>query len=190
MSKNILHIDSSGRGQESVTRQASKIIVNQLLTKLPDSLVVSRDVTHGIKFVDEEWIAANFTQENDRTNGQNTKLLLSDTLVNELQAADYIVIGAPIYNFSIPASLKAWVDMVARVGVTFKYTQNGPIGLLENKKAYIAMASGGIEIGKEYDFSSNYLKHVLGFLGITELTIIDVNKFDLLKPDQMITLAP
>ncbi|VAW42400.1 FMN-dependent NADH-azoreductase [hydrothermal vent metagenome] len=187
--KNILHIDSSGRNQGSVTRQASKIIVNQLLTKFPNSLVVSRDVADGVPFVDEQWVTANFTEKNQRTDKQNIKLSLSDALVNELQIADYIIIGAPVYNFSIPASLKAWIDMVARVAVTFKYTQNGPIGLLENKKAYITIASGGIEIGKEYDFSSSYLKHVLTFLGITDVTIIDVNKFDLSKPDQINMLS-
>ncbi len=185
MNKTILHIDSSGRNKGSVTRQVSKIIVKQLTTKFPKAAVVSRDATQGLRFVDEQWIGANFTQENERTKEQNTKLLASDELVSELQVADYIVIGSPIYNFSIPASLKAWVDMVARAGVTFKYTNDGPVGLLENKKVYIAMASGGIEIGKEYDFSSGYLKQVLGFLGIKDVTIIDSNKLDLLNTDQV-----
>ncbi|MCF6289313.1 MAG: NAD(P)H-dependent oxidoreductase [Proteobacteria bacterium] len=185
MNKSVLHIDSSGRNQESVTRQISKIIVNQLTLKFPNTVVVSRDIAHDMQFVDEQWIGASFTQADERTNEQNIKLLDSDTLINELQAADYIVIGSPIYNFSIPASFKAWIDMVARAGVTFKYTNDGPVGLLRNKKVYIAMASGGIEIGKEYDFASGYLKHVLSFLGILDVTIIDTSKFDLTKPEQM-----
>lgn len=95
-----------------------------------------------------------------------------------MQEAEIIVIGSPIYNFSIAASLKAWIDMVARVGVTFKYTSTGPVGLLQNKKVYIAVASGGVKVGSEYDFSYAYLKHVLAFIGLTDVTIVDSNAFD------------
>ena len=82
------------------------------------------------------------------------------------------MIGVPVYNFGIPASLKAWVDLVARARETFRYSENGPVGLLEGKKAYILLASGGTPVGSDVDFASNYLKFILGFLGITDVTVI------------------
>ena len=97
----------------------------------------------------------------------------NDSLVAELQAADTIVIGVAMYNFSIPASLKAWIDQIARAGVTFAYSETGPKGLLEGKKAIITIASGGTEIGSGMDFASDYLRFVLGFVGITDVTILN-----------------
>ena len=120
----------------------------------------------------ENWVAANFTDEAERSDAQKAELALSDTLVEELIAADILVIGTPIYNFGIPAALKAWIDMVARARMTFHYTANGPEGLLTGKKAYILVASGGTEIGSEIDFATGYLRHVLGFIGITDVTFI------------------
>ncbi|MFT5427258.1 MAG: FMN-dependent NADH-azoreductase [Gammaproteobacteria bacterium] len=86
--------------------------------------------------------------------------------------ADTLVIGIPIYNFSMPAGFKAWSDLGARVGETFKYTENGPVGLLEGKKAYIAVASGGTKVGSEIDFLTPWLRHYLGFIGIHEVKIV------------------
>ena len=93
-----------------------------------------------------------------------------------LLEADVLVIGAPIYNFSIPASLKAYFDLVARAGLTFKYTENRPEGLLKNKKAYIVVSSGGTEIGSDIDFAGNYIKHFLGFLGITDVEFVKLDQ--------------
>jgi FMN-dependent NADH-azoreductase len=107
-----------------------------------------------------------------RSDTQVAELAVSDALVAELEAADVIVIGAPIYNFSIPAVLKAWIDMVARAGVTFRYGEDGPEGLLNNKKAYVVMASGGVPIGSAMDFASPYLRHLLGFIGIHDVEFI------------------
>ena len=90
----------------------------------------------------------------------------------ELQAADTIVIGTPIYNFTSPASLKAWMDLVARPRVTFHYTENGPEGLLSGKKAIIAVASGGVPIGSDMDFLTPHLRHFLGFIGITDVEFV------------------
>ncbi|MBL4659420.1 MAG: NAD(P)H-dependent oxidoreductase [Alcanivoracaceae bacterium] len=188
MNENILLIDSSARDQGSMTRKMTQIIANQLLNKYSDNKVIVRNVASGLSFLDEQWVAANFTPAKDRTTAQIERLTFSDELVKELQSAKYIIIGAPIYNFSIPATLKAWVDMIARAGVTFKYTDTGPVGLLANKKVYIAIASGGVKIGTEYDFSSNYLRHIMGFIGITDVEIIDVNKFDLNHPKQIKTI--
>ena len=96
-------------------------------------------------------------------------------MVAELEAADTIVIGVPIYNFGVPAALKAWVDMVCRARRTFAYTENGPVGLLDNKKAFLVIASGGTDSGSEIDFATGYLRHVLGFIGIHDVTIVDAS---------------
>ncbi len=181
--KRILHIDSSIRQEESISRKLSKQLVNQLKDKLSISSVVEKNLAEGLTFIDEQWISANFTQQQDRTTDQEKTLETSDLLVNELEDADIIVIGAPIYNFTIPATLKTWIDKIARVGKTFKYTESGPVGLLQNKQAYIVISSGGTEIGSSYDFSSDYLKHIMGFIGISDVKIIDASKYDLLNPD-------
>jgi FMN-dependent NADH-azoreductase len=172
--KTILQIDSSGRKQGSLTRQLSEKITNLLHTE--KSNLIKRDLSDGLPFVDEAWIHANFTEPEERTEDQKQTLSQSDSLVSELMKADEIVIGAPLYNFLVPAVLKAWIDMIARARVTFKYTDKGPIGLLKDKKIYIAMASGGVPIGSALDFSSQYLKHVMSFIGITDVTIIDASQ--------------
>ncbi|MTI45469.1 FMN-dependent NADH-azoreductase [Roseibium hamelinense] len=168
----ILKIDASARKQGSVTRQLGNELVTKLLEQNPDAKILSRDVASGLPVIDEEWVGANFTPAADRSAAQKLKLALSDTLVEELKAADTIVLGVPVYNFGIPAALKSWVDQVGRAGLTFKYTENGPLGLLEGKKAYVLLASGGTKVGSEIDFASGYIKHFLGFIGITDVTVI------------------
>jgi hypothetical protein len=96
--------------------------------------------------------------------------------VAELKAADTLVIGLPIYNFGVPAALKAWVDQVARAGVTFKYSEYGPKGLLEGKRAIVAVASGGTEAGSDIDFATGYIRHVLGFIGITDVEFVTADR--------------
>ncbi|MDH3266802.1 MAG: NAD(P)H-dependent oxidoreductase, partial [Gammaproteobacteria bacterium] len=113
-----------------------------------------------------------------RDAAQREALAFSDRLVAELQHADAIVIGAPIYNFNIPAALKAWIDMIARARVTFRYTDNGPKGLLEGKKAYIVVASGGVKIGSKADFATPYLRHALAFVGITDVEFIGAEQLN------------
>ncbi len=167
----ILRIDSSARREGSVTRQLSDDVINRL-SELGPVTVKSRDVSEGLPFVDEDWVNANFTAPEDRTPAQKEKLALSDSLVAELENADTIVIGLPIYNFGIPASLKAWVDMIARARLTFKYTENGPVGLLENKKAIVLVASGGTPMGSDVDFATPYIRQALAFVGITDVTFI------------------
>jgi len=166
----ILHIDASGRETSSVSRKLS----NQIIQKISDdqSTVLYRDVSQGLPFVDEMMIGAYYTQKAERSEQQNQAIVISDAIVKELMAADTIVIGLPIYNFSMPAGFKAWSDLAARVGETFKYTENGPVGLLEGKKAYIAVASGGTKVGSEIDFLTPWLRHYLGFIGIHDVNII------------------
>ncbi|WP_339688978.1 NAD(P)H-dependent oxidoreductase [uncultured Parasphingorhabdus sp.] len=166
--RNILRIDASARKAAS----SSRALTDALIERLAPANIVARDLAVALPFVTENWVAANFTDEAERSDAQKAELALSDTLVEELIAADILVIGTPIYNFGIPAALKAWIDMVARARMTFHYTANGPEGLLTGKKAYILVASGGTEIGSEIDFATGYLRHVLGFIGITDVTFI------------------
>ncbi len=167
---NILHIDASGRGKPSVSRQLSNEIVQKISND--QSKVTYRDVSQGLSFVDEQMIGAYYTQKKERSEEQNQAIALSDTIVEELMAADTVVIGMPIYNFSMPAGFKTWSDLAARVGETFKYTENGPVGLLEGKNAYVAVASGGTKVGSEIDFLTPWLRHFLGFIGISNVEIV------------------
>ncbi|UWQ33085.1 NAD(P)H-dependent oxidoreductase [Leisingera sp. M527] len=168
MTRTILHIDSSARTDGSVSRDLSA----QITGRLGASDVIRRDLAAPLPLLDGAWIGANFTPADQRSDEQKQLLALSDSLVEELKQADTIVIGTPIYNFSVPSTLKAWIDLVARVGVTFRYEETGPVGLLEGKRAIIAVASGGTQAGSDIDFATTYLRHVLGFIGITEVEIV------------------
>jgi FMN-dependent NADH-azoreductase len=167
-STNILRIDASARKAGS----SSRALTDALMERLAPDNIVTRDLTEVLPFVTEDWVGANFTDESERTEAQRAELALSDMLVDELFAADTLLIGTPIYNFAVPAALKAWIDLIARARKTFHYTANGPEGLLSGKKAYVLIASGGTAVGSEIDFASGYLRHVLGFVGITDVTII------------------
>ena len=168
----ILEISASGRTQDSLTRQLTGELIDALSTRLGDANVIRRDLNDGVPFVDDAWIAANFTAPEDRTPEQLAALSESDALVEELQTADVIVIGAPIYNFGVPAVLKAWIDMIARARLTFRYTENGPEGLLKGKKAYVVVASGGVAIDSAVDFATPYLRQALRFVGIDDVEVI------------------
>jgi FMN-dependent NADH-azoreductase len=150
--------------------------------------VTRRDLSDGVPFVDEAWIEANFTAGEERNEQQRETLAYSDTLVAELQNADVIVMGVPIYNFSIPAALKAWIDMIARARLTFRYTENGPRGMLEGKKVYVVVASGGVAVGSDYDFATPYLRHALAFIGITDIEFIAAEQLNS-RPDESIDAA-
>jgi FMN-dependent NADH-azoreductase len=174
MSKNILRIDASMRKTGSYSRDLLDKLIKQLNGEKGISVkVTTRDLADGISLINEQWIAANFTAIDDRTEDQHKSLIRSDILVDELNNAELIVIGLPIYNFGVPAAFKAWIDQVVRSKLTFKYTDTGPVGLLNNKKAYIIVASGGTKLGTELDFISDYVRHVLGFIGITDITFIN-----------------
>ncbi|MGC3938798.1 FMN-dependent NADH-azoreductase [Roseobacter sp. EG26] len=171
MTQTILHIDASARHTGSTTRDLSAKIVERL-----GGDVLYRDLTTALPQINETWVTANFTPADQRDAQHQKALALSDTLVEEIQAADVLVIGAPVYNFGVPAALKAWIDLIARAGVTFAYTENGPKGLLEGKRAVIALATGGTEIGSEVDFASGYLRHIMGFIGITDVQIVAADR--------------
>jgi len=173
MTQTVLRIDASARRQGSISRQLTDSIINRVA---PDAEIATRDLADGLPLINEAWVDANFTPADARTPEQRQTLALSDTLVAEVTAADIIVIGLPIYNFGVPATLKAWVDLVARAGVTFRYTEAGPEGLLTGKRAYIAVASGGTEAGSEIDFATGYIRHVLGFIGITDVHFVAADR--------------
>lgn len=175
MTHSILRIDASARRDGSVSRD----LADRLLARFPDATVTTRDLAPGLPLIDETWIGANFTPEADRTDEQRATLALSDTLIAEVIAADTLVIGLPIYNFGVPATLKAWVDQVARAGVTFRYTDAGPEGLLAGKRAIVIVASGGTEAGSEIDFATGYIRHVLGFIGITDVSFVTADRLAL-----------
>jgi len=169
----VLLLNSSGKQTESISRKLTAQIVYTLEKHGKADIVIERDVASGLPFVNDEWISANFTPEDQRSDEQKQILSLSDSLVAELIEADTLVLGVPIYNFGVPATFKAWVDMIARVGKTFKYTATGPEGLVADKKVYLIIASGGTPIGSDIDFASGYVKQALRFVGITDITIID-----------------
>ena len=181
---NILRIDASARKAGS----SSRALADALLERLAPVNIVTRDLTEALPFVTEDWVGANFTDEAERTDEQKQALALSDLLVAELFAADILVIGTPIYNFAVPAALKAWIDMVARARKTFHYTANGPEGLLTGKKAFVLVASGGTEIGSEIDFATGYLRHVLAFMGITDVSFIAADQ-QMIRGDSALTGA-
>ena len=167
MTQTILQIDTSARVQGSTSRQLSTRIAAKLGGK-----ITRRDLNAGVPQIDETWIAANFTPADQRTEAQTAALALSDSLIAEIMEADVLVIGVPVYNFGVPAALKAWIDQIARTGVTFKYAETGPKGLLSGKRAILAVASGGTSVGSEIDFATGYMRHILGFIGITDVEII------------------
>jgi FMN-dependent NADH-azoreductase len=168
---NILRVDSSGRDAGSVTRELADLLIQGLADRQPVR-IAARDVARGLPFVDENWIAANFTDPERRDDAKRAALAQSDALVREVAEADVLVIGVPLYNFGVPASLKAWIDQIARARLTFRYTEQGPEGLLQGKKAYLVVATGGTQVGGAIDFATPWLRHVLGFLGITDVEVI------------------
>lgn len=175
MSATVLRIDTSARRAGSASRELTAALAEGFAGQ--GGRIIERDLAATPPApVDEAWVNANFTPEAARTDADRAALAQSDALVAELQAADVIVIGVPIYNFTFPATLKAWIDQVARARVTFRYGANGPEGLLTGKRAVLALASGGVEAGSAYDFATGYLRHVLGFLGITDVEVVAADK--------------
>jgi FMN-dependent NADH-azoreductase len=184
---NILHIDASARGATSVSRKLSKQLAQQLRTD--DGSIIYRDVSQGLPFVDEVMISAYYTPAADRTKQQQQAIELSNAIVDELRASDTLVIGMPIYNFSMPAGFKAWSDLAARVGETFRYTEDGPVGLLEGKKAYVVVVSGGTKVASEIDFLTPWLRHYLGFIGISDVEFVQADVLNNSNAEQTIDRA-
>ena len=173
----LLHLDASPRGDFSISRQLSAAAVAAWKEKHPRGKVVERDLsTTEMTFVDLDWIIGAFGTPDQLTDSQKSALAISETLFAELLEADEIVIGTPMYNFGVPAVVKAWIDHVVRAGKTFSYGATGPQGLAKGRKVVVAVASGGsydTDSGLEaYNYVIPYLRHILRFIGITDVTFV------------------
>ena len=172
---NILFLKTSPKNEGSISTELGEYLVNQL-TSVSKSTVTKRQLDEEIPFINQQIINGLYVDDSQKTFEQKEALKLSDTIVEDVNNHDTIVISTPIYNFSAPAVLKAWADMVARVNKTFSYTKNGPVGLLKDKKAYVVISSGGTKVGSEIDFFTPWMKHFLKFIGITDVEFISADQ--------------
>jgi FMN-dependent NADH-azoreductase len=172
----LLQIDSSARQTSSVTRQLTAKFAEEWKKNHPGGEIIQRDLSApALPLITDDW-GATYLEDSQLTLAQQTYLSTSDQLIQELATADTVVIGAPMYNFSIPSSLKAWIDQVVRLGKTVGYGPNGPQGLLGKKKVVVITSRGSAyEKGtarEAFDFQEPYLRHILGFIGLTDVTFI------------------
>lgn len=178
MSKKILNIITSIKGDASFSNKLSNAVLEKLTKEYPASEVKTFDLSKTpLPYLNEVQLSAFYTPEEAHTTDQSESIKLSDDAIKDLLEADIIVIGVPMYNFGIPALLKGWIDQVARAGKTFSYDENGPKGLISGKKVFLSVASGAVFSDgpyKSYDFAEPYLRVVLGFLGITDVTTFRV----------------
>jgi FMN-dependent NADH-azoreductase len=176
--KNILLIVSSPRGAQAFSHQAARSVVNELRARHPGVNVVVRDLAENPPpHVGRAFVGALQAQPEELTPAQVEALAYSDLLINEVLEADVIVLAVPVHSFSIPSTLKAWIDHVVRAGRTFSYTSHGPKGLVNGKRVILVLASGGVFSdgpAKTYDFHEPYLRAVLGFIGITKVDVVRV----------------
>ncbi|MES0811325.1 NAD(P)H-dependent oxidoreductase [Roseibium sp. SCPC15] len=165
----VLRLDTSAQ----IGNSHSRALTARFIAGLgPDTEIVQRDLAKGIPLIGPDWFNASFTPADNRDNDQEQSLSASQELVEELQEADLLVIGLPIYNFGVPASLKLWIDQVCRANLTFKHTPEGSVGLLEGKRAVVIYVSGGTPFESDADFATDYLRYVLGFIGIKDVHFI------------------
>ena len=169
----ILQINASARADGSNSTRLADAITAKLTSARPDAVVEVRDLARNPHPVlDEPALAALFTPADRRSPEQAARVALDDAVIAQLQSADAVVLGVPMYNFGVPVQLKAWIDAIARAGVTFRYTAEGPQGLLTGKKVYVALARGGLYRDTPADSQVPYLKSVLGFLGMTDIEFV------------------
>tara|TARA_B100000809_G_scaffold265942_1_gene326456 strand:+ start:2405 stop:3013 length:609 start_codon:yes stop_codon:yes gene_type:complete len=174
----IYQIDCSARKKGSASRDLAKKLLDKI--KKPEDKVIYRDLDNEMLFVAGLTESGMSMPENERTEHHKKMFELSDKLVKELKDSDIIIISTPIYNFGPPATLKAWSDLTARVKSTFKYSPDGKqIGLLENKKVYLVITSGGTRVESKDDYLTPWLKHVLNFFGIKSIHIISADQMSI-----------
>ncbi len=167
----IYQIDSSARKEGSTSRALAKKLLNKI--RKPEDQIIYRDLDDEMVFVSGLTESGMKIEEKDQTEHHKKMFELSDTLVRELKESDIIIISAPIYNYGPPATLKAWSDLAARVGETFRFKSNGRReGLLKNKRAYLVITSGGTKLNSNEDFLTPWLKFILNFFGIEKIDII------------------
>jgi len=176
--ENLLFVTSSLMGENAKSRQVAANYVEAWRMARPSAVVVERNLTPAnIPHLDLNTLGALGTPEDKRDADQAKAVAFSDGIIAQVEAADVIVLAVPMYNFSIPSTLKAWFDHVARAGRTFRYTAQGPEGLLKNKKAIVVVSRGGYygdESAKATNFQDPYIRQILGFVGITDVTFVAV----------------
>ena len=177
---NVLIIESSARQQGSFSRQLTRQFISQWQAVRPGDQVTVRDLAlNPVPHLDANLLGGWMKPEAQRSADEQASLKRSDELTDEVLGADVLVLAAPMYNFAIPSTLKAWLDHVLRAGVTFKYTETGPQGLLTGKKAYVLTARGGLYAGSTSDHQEPYLRQVLAFIGIHDVTFIHAEGLNL-----------
>ncbi|KMN08202.1 FMN-dependent NADH-azoreductase [Pseudomonas helleri] len=177
---NVLIIESSARQQDSFSRELTQQFISHWKTLHPADRLTIRDVAvNPVPHLDADLLGGWMKPEAQRNAAEQASLQRSNELTDELLAADVLVLAAPMYNFAIPSTLKAWLDHVLRAGLTFKYTDTGPLGLLTGKKAYVLTARGGIYAGSTADHQEPYLRQVLAFVGIHDVTFIHAEGMNL-----------
>jgi FMN-dependent NADH-azoreductase len=177
--KNILFIQSSPRGPQSYSQQVAQSIVDELKIPYPTANVVVRNLAQNPPpHIGEAVVGGLSSKPEERTPAQARALILSDTLIDELSAAEVIVMAVPMHNFGVPSTLKAWIDHVVRVGRTVSYSEkNGPEGALKGKRVILVLASGGVYSdgpARPLDFQEPYLRAILGFIGLTDIEVVRV----------------
>ena len=169
----ILQINASARSSGANSTRLADAITARLQAQNPQAEVELRDLARDPHPVlDEAALGALFTPAEQRSAEQAARVALDDALIAQVQAVDVIVLGVPMYNFGVPVQLKTWIDAIARAGVTFRYTANGPEGLLKGKKVYVALARGGLYRDTPADSQVPYLRSVLAFLGMTDVEFV------------------
>jgi FMN-dependent NADH-azoreductase len=176
--KRIFRLDASANPAESYSQKLGDYLIRQLKQANPAVEIRTRNLNHELSAIDSNWIAANFTAKEERSDDQTARLGFSDQLIAELNWADHIVLTTPMYNFGVPATLKAWIDLVCRAGITFRYGANGPEGLLNGKHVDIVITTGGAPLGSRVDFVSGYLRQVFAFIGIDDVSIIGADQMN------------
>lgn len=169
----ILQINASARREGANSTKLANTVVERLQAAQPGATLTLRDLAATpVSILDETALGALFTPADQRDASQAALVAEYDALIAEVMAHDVLVLGVPMYNFGVPVQLKAWLDAIARAGVTFRYTESGPEGLVKGKTVYIALARGGLYRDQPHDSQVPYLKTVLGFLGLTDLRFI------------------
>ncbi len=175
---NVLFVTSSPRGQNSYSQQIARRVVDDLKIANPAASIVVRNVARDpLPHVGDAFVSGMALSAEQRSPAEARAIAVSDALIDEMIAADVLVLAVPMYNFGLPSALKAWIDHVVRAGRTFSYGAQGPLGLLKNKKAVVVVSRGGIYSEgpmQAFDFQENYLKSVLGFIGISEVEVVRV----------------
>lgn len=170
---NVLRIDSSLFAENGVSSLLADYLEGQLKARHPElevnQLVLSKDP---VPYIDGSWMAAFMTPADELTEEQKQKVSFSDDLIENVKKADALIVSAPMYNFNIPATLRSWFDVIARAGKTFNYTENGPVGLLEDKPVYVITTRGGLHKDQPTDIVVSHLKTMFGFLGLTQVNFI------------------